>query len=1004
MRIKNIHIYGFGKWIDQKWDLTDKRLDLFLGGNESGKSTLMAFIHAIFFGFPTKRENQYIPRETDRYGGGILLDISPYKNIFVERIAGKTQKGKLTVQYPDGRSGDENDLQSLLKGMDMTTFKGVFHFDLEGLQGMKDLTPKELSRYLYDAGMMGANKLSSLEKTIEQESDRLFKPKGKKTTINEMANQLAEMKQSVKKWEERLDEYENVQKNVQKNEDLLTKISSEQVVLQEKWRKNEKQLSLSPLIRDWYALKLQHDQVQKISKFPLDGIQRLNQLKERLSEKEARLSHEKGQVDTLIDQQQSLYFDELPSTIKLEMTEVIEEIPLYKNMKEEEKQLEFDERELRNQQLKIEKDWKPFERDVFMATNVNGYILEKYEQLKSKWQSLQTKNERLNEEKKKLDREQEMTVNQLENDKKQLLSTSEIKELESKVMQGKNSATLEQHKSLLVDQFDWLKKDREEKEKRGQATTKALFVTSIVLIIIAIMRIFAMDIVSFTILLMVSSIMFFILLKIKNLRKQEDGKLQEKLTKLRDNIDSMKKQQSKDFNDEHVEKLLKHHQDIKFKVDSIKQKNIYIQDKLNQWRDDWNEVQEEWITFDKQLQDWCVVGALPEGRDVLFYDRFLPSVKEWKQLDSKAASISKKKEQIIKMRSNYENKVIRIATKLSLHNNQQSSIEDLVKKLRQHLDFVNDQKEKQQRLNDKLETHKNILLETKEEKKLLKNELENLLLYAGVEEEEAFREKAELFKQQNELEEKLSEWNLQIVSSIPNEVERTQFIEDIINEQKDLTVVKETIDQQINKLDQEKNDLLHNNAQLKIELLQLEEEGTYEEQLQRYMTLKEKMNAKGKEWAIYKTSQYMITKVKAIYEKERQPKVMKRAQTIFTELTSNKYCYLFAPLGEERFIVERDDGQRFNPSDLSRGTCELLYLSIRLALAIEDSIKTDYPLFLDETFVNMDKGRRTSVIKLLIDLSRYRQILLFTCHEHIKEEFISMGSQETSFHSLTLSQ
>jgi len=295
------------------------------------------------------------------------------------------------------------------------------------------------------------------------------------------------------------------------------------------------------------------------------------------------------------------------------------------------------------------------------------------------------------------------------------------------------------------------------------------------------------------------------------------------------------------------------------------------------------------------------------------------------------------------------------------------------------------------------------LLQVEEEQAQLTEQLEELLAYAGVQEEEAFREKAKKALEQKETEDKLQKGYLQIVSSIPDENQRNKVINDIVNEKEDPSIEQDQLNQQIINIDQEKTELLREASHLKSELHQLEEAGTYEEQLQRFTSLKEKLNDQAKEWAMYKTSQYMIKKVKEIYEKQRQPNVIKRAQHIFARLTANKYLYLFAPFGEERFLVEREDGQRFNPGDLSRGTCELLYLSIRLALAMEDSIKNDFPLFLDETFVNIDKGRRVSVMNFLNELSKERQIILFTCHEHIKEEIRLIGTGDVLVHSLTRS-
>ncbi|GMA69185.1 hypothetical protein GCM10025879_04310 [Leuconostoc litchii] len=54
MRIKRLEISGFGRWSQQNFDLIDG-MQVIAGQNESGKTTLRAFIVGVLFGFPTKK-------------------------------------------------------------------------------------------------------------------------------------------------------------------------------------------------------------------------------------------------------------------------------------------------------------------------------------------------------------------------------------------------------------------------------------------------------------------------------------------------------------------------------------------------------------------------------------------------------------------------------------------------------------------------------------------------------------------------------------------------------------------------------------------------------------------------------------------------------------------------------------------------------------------------------------------------------------------------------------
>ena len=77
MIIDKIDIYGYGKWVNQQFELSEG-LQLFVGENEAGKSTLQSFIRSILFGFPTRHRrvnqlNTFEPKTSEKYGGRLLL-------------------------------------------------------------------------------------------------------------------------------------------------------------------------------------------------------------------------------------------------------------------------------------------------------------------------------------------------------------------------------------------------------------------------------------------------------------------------------------------------------------------------------------------------------------------------------------------------------------------------------------------------------------------------------------------------------------------------------------------------------------------------------------------------------------------------------------------------------------------------------------------------------------------------------------------------------------------
>src|SRR2546428_10204776 len=75
MRIEGWQIEGFGVFRDWEVRGLSPGLTVFLGPNEAGKSTLLAFLRGALFGFPGRRSRwpQYPPLAGGRHGGRLFL-------------------------------------------------------------------------------------------------------------------------------------------------------------------------------------------------------------------------------------------------------------------------------------------------------------------------------------------------------------------------------------------------------------------------------------------------------------------------------------------------------------------------------------------------------------------------------------------------------------------------------------------------------------------------------------------------------------------------------------------------------------------------------------------------------------------------------------------------------------------------------------------------------------------------------------------------------------------
>src|SRR5213594_601650 len=119
MRIETIHIDGFGVWNDKTWGPLDPGLNVFSGPNETGKSTLMAFIRSMFFGFEKRgTAKRYEPLCGGSHGGFLDLLVGDSRHR-LDRKPGRHVRGTVAF-YTGDAAGDESGLDRLLAGTTKT--------------------------------------------------------------------------------------------------------------------------------------------------------------------------------------------------------------------------------------------------------------------------------------------------------------------------------------------------------------------------------------------------------------------------------------------------------------------------------------------------------------------------------------------------------------------------------------------------------------------------------------------------------------------------------------------------------------------------------------------------------------------------------------------------------------------------------------------------------------------------------------------------------------------
>lgn len=156
--------------------------------------------------------------------------------------------------------------------------------------------------------------------------------------------------------------------------------------------------------------------------------------------------------------------------------------------------------------------------------------------------------------------------------------------------------------------------------------------------------------------------------------------------------------------------------------------------------------------------------------------------------------------------------------------------------------------------------------------------------------------------------------------------------------------------------------------------------------------VEQRLREAAEQWRVVTLTGNLVDRVRTLYERDRQPESLASASQFLQQLTDGKYVRVWTPFGQRTLRVDDAQGRTLPVEVLSRGTRELLFLSLRLSLAeMYRRRGVDLPLVLDDLLVNFDSQRARSAATVLREFAdRGHQILMFTCHEHLVKLFKSL--------------
>lgn len=316
MKIKAVHIDGFGKWQDVDFAFTDNPQVIF-GSNEAGKTTLAHFITSILFGFADgrgkNRFEQYKPKHGSAYGGSVTVTVDD-KDYQIHRGPGK-KGGKVTVTDPDGHTGGQEQLTKLLGPLDDDLYEAIYSFSAQDLAAVDSVDRDQLSSELKQIGAAGSRQWMMVSDQLNKSADTIYRPRGRKWPLNQKLKQAQELDDQIKAAQSQSAEYESL---VAKRQQTLKQLDAVRQQLKTAHQKNDEMQHLQqlwPVYQSWQEANGEQTQ-SKLTDDDVTKVQQLRVQEQTLSETQDKqrsaVADRKAELGGLEDDDLEFYLQHQP--------------------------------------------------------------------------------------------------------------------------------------------------------------------------------------------------------------------------------------------------------------------------------------------------------------------------------------------------------------------------------------------------------------------------------------------------------------------------------------------------------------------------------------------------------------------------------------------------------------------------------------------------------------------------------------------------------------------
>lgn len=924
MIIKKIIIYGYGKWVDTEFEI-NRPFHLFFGENEAGKSTLMSFIHSIFFGFPTRHSSasRYEPRESSRYGGKIIIQDKRYGTLSIERVSGKVT-GDVTVQFEDGSTADEAVLSTLFYGKSRHFFESIYSFDLKGIENIQELNKEQLNRFFLSVGALGHEKYLKQADQYHSQAEKLFKPMGRKPKINQLQIKLKEKKQTVDSAKRNNDSYiKLIQDNLSKQKQLESLERNIEETTEELQYLNEIS-KYQETIEEAEMIRKKLKEIPDLE-LPEEGLYQLKQYNSDIQSFQQN-------IDELQNKQKSLQHQYKPSKEFVMFHQNEEEsAALEKDMdvwEDKVQELQFTRKDLTNIREAMT-EIKIRENIVFsgpipqeLSASERTYLNDTKKQIVDLDKQISALEEEARELKYRIGINDEM----IDNIEPKLVSLSKYNELVDL-----EKATEQGHVTTKND------------SKKSMYPLLSVFAVLVTIYLFSIHMLYAFGF----------ALLFILSMTLISSKRKKHTEI------------FSKEQQNMLLSQTNLRKQWKELLAANDEYQSLKEESISQLENLKTMR----------FQLNQDFDSWKRGYNYPDHTTIF-------TISEKSSIYQRLRELQKEELELVRRLKNSENKINSRLMSFEQSFDRPFIADDIIGKFKEMKGIFREVKREEREMKDYIKKTDVIQHEinyyvdkVNEIKKSKRNFFESI----NASNEEQVYELYAIKKDKEEKEARLST----LMERLP------------VNTDSDLQDQLDHMSENIEKLKvqhktftNEHNVLLKKIMEIEMKIRHLEDGGTYTELLQEYENQKSYYQEAVDQWSRLKTAAGIIEKTLHYAKEDKLPQALAIAEEYFSFLTNGKYPQL---IFENDYLYTLDEeGKKWGSEELSRGTVEPLYISLRLAFikVIKNSIQ--FPIIIDDPFVNLDSLRAEKMYELLTDFDKEIQIIYFSfdprIHSFIEED------------------